>query len=190
MSSIQTIHPENAEEWRSWLLENHITEQAVWLIYSKKNNEKNVLTWSEAVDEALCFGWIDSVRKTIDEQRFIQYFSKRKKKSGWSKINKDKIVVLEAAGRMNPAGLKVIEVAKEDGSWNLLDEAEALILPEDLKAALGREPQAALFYESLSNSMKKVILMRLLLKKKAETREKFIQSIVESCAQSIRPNLT
>jgi len=108
--------PSNQQEWRSWLELNHKSKEAVWLVFYKKKSPKYNLSWSQAVDEALCFGWIDSVKKTIDHETYIQYFSKRKPKSNWSKVNKDKVNNLIVNGLMKEEGLKSIAIAKENGS--------------------------------------------------------------------------
>lgn len=106
-------------------------------MYLTKHQEKTPsISWSEAVDEALCFGWIDSTKKTIDKERYMQYFSKRKAKSNWSKINKDKVKTLIDQGLMQEEGYKSIETAKQNGSWTMLDEVEALVIPDDLNEQL------------------------------------------------------
>lgn len=113
---IETICPSSRQEWRAWLKENHDSKQAVWLIQYKKNTNVPSISWSEAVDEALCFGWIDSTRKSIDKEKFIQFFSRRKSRSNWSKINKAKVAQLIEQGLMEKAGFQSIEVSKENGS--------------------------------------------------------------------------
>ncbi|RYG02259.1 MAG: hypothetical protein EOO07_33215 [Chitinophagaceae bacterium] len=142
----EQICPSNRSEWRTWLMQNHATADSVSLIYYKKKSDKFSMSWSDAVDEALCFGWIDSTRRTLDEERFLQLFTKRKPRGTWSKINKDKIEVLINAGLMTKAGLAVINKAKENGSWNLLNEVEEMIMPSDLKLALEDEPNAKIFF--------------------------------------------
>lgn len=134
MEDIEHFCPANRNDWRKWLELNHTKERAIWLIFYKKKSVKYNLSWSESVDEALCFGWIDSVKKTIDEERYKQYFSKRKAKSNWSKINKDKVKALIEKGLMEEEGYKSIEIAKENGSWTVLDKVEALVIPEDLRS--------------------------------------------------------
>jgi uncharacterized protein YdeI (YjbR/CyaY-like superfamily) len=132
---IETYCPKSQTEWRQWLKKNHQSKQSVWLIYYTKKSTIHSLSWSEAVDEALCFGWIDSTRKTIDEFSFMQFFSKRKPKSNWSKINKEKVQQLIDSKRMTKAGYKSIEIAKQNGYWTILDEVEELIIPNDLEIA-------------------------------------------------------
>ena len=109
---IETYYPKNQTDWRNWLDENHQLKQSVWLVFYKKSTKVASISWSEAVDEALCFGWIDSTKKTIDAERYIQYFSKRKPNSIWSKVNKDKIAYLTSKKLIQKAGYKSIEIAK------------------------------------------------------------------------------
>ena len=120
--------------WRKWLEENHLSKQAVWLVLYTKSSDKKSTTWREAVDVALCFGWIDSKKIKIDNETSHQFFSKRKPNSTWSKINKEKVSELIESGLMTDAGYKSIETAKQNGSWAILDEVEALIIPEDLES--------------------------------------------------------
>jgi uncharacterized protein YdeI (YjbR/CyaY-like superfamily) len=115
--------------WRKWLEENHLSKQAVWLVLYNKSSDKKSITWREAVDVALCFGWIDSKKIKIDNETSHQFFSKRKPNSTWSKINKEKVSELIESGLMTDAGYKSIETAKQNGSWAILDEVEALIIP-------------------------------------------------------------
>jgi uncharacterized protein YdeI (YjbR/CyaY-like superfamily) len=110
---IETFYPRSRQEWRDWLQDNHAKKQSVWLIYYKKNSNVSTILYSDAVDEALCFGWIDSKSKPIDEHKFMQFFSKRKEKSVWSKVNKEKIERLAKEGLMTNAGYEIIEKAKQ-----------------------------------------------------------------------------
>jgi uncharacterized protein YdeI (YjbR/CyaY-like superfamily) len=135
-SDIERITATGPEEFRAWLDEHHDTTDAVWLVYYKKNSETPSITWPEAVDEALCYGWIDSKIQSIDNDRYEQYFCPRKPTSPWSKVNKTKIESLQLAKRIQPAGAAAIETAKENGSWSILDDAENHIVPDDLAAAL------------------------------------------------------
>ena len=151
----QTFCPANPQEWRQWLIENHQSQQSVWLIYLKKTAGTPNLSWSEAVTEALCFGWIDSTAKSVDAEKYIQFFTRRKPKSVWSKVNKDKVELLIAQGKMAEAGYRSIATAKENGSWTSLDAVEALEMPEELAKAFAAQPTARDFYESLSRSARK-----------------------------------
>jgi len=166
--------PNNCEEWRTWLDKNHIAKKSVWLVYYKKKANKGRLTWSEAVDEALCFGWIDSISKPIDDEKYMQFFSKRKPVSTWSKINKLKIVQLTAAGLMSAAGMECIATAQQNGSWQILDDVEELKIPDDLALPLDGHPEAKRYFSGLSRSVTKAILQWIVLAKRPETRAKRI----------------
>jgi uncharacterized protein YdeI (YjbR/CyaY-like superfamily) len=183
----EQFYPENQAEWRKWLQENHLDKQAVWLQQHAKKSEKPSINWSDAVDEALCFGWIDSKKVKLDHETTLQFFSKRKPKSTWSKINKEKIERLISEGKMTPAGLAIIEIAKQNGSWNILDEVEALTLPNDLEQALLAHESAMTFYEGLSKSVKKMMLYWLVSAKRAETRQKRIDEIATLAAKGQKP---
>lgn len=183
----ETYCPTSRTDWREWLLKNHQSQQSVWLVYYKASSEVTSLSWSEAVDEALCFGWIDSTRRPIDSEKFMQYFSKRKAKSNWSRINKDKVKALIDQGRMTEAGYKSIEVAKENGSWEILDEIEALVIPEDLKKELANHKGAFEYFDSLSKSNKKLLLHWVLSAKRPETRQKRIAEIAETARDNLKP---
>jgi uncharacterized protein YdeI (YjbR/CyaY-like superfamily) len=179
--------PTNQQDWRQWLQKNHRIKQSVWLVYYKKNSNKSSINWSQAVDEALCFGWIDSTAKAIDQEKYIQFFCKRKPKSNWSKINKVKVEQLIAAKLMTPAGYESIEVAKQNGSWNILDDVEELRTPEDLEEAFKARPGSKDFFSSLSKSTRKSMLQWIVLAKKSETRQKRIHIIAESAAKKVKP---
>ncbi len=184
---IEIFYPTNRTAWRNWLEKNHNTKEAVWLVYYKKSSHKKSISWSEAVDVALCFGWIDSKRIKIDGETSHQFYSKRRPNSTWSKINKEKVQRLIEDGQMTIAGLASIETAKKNGSWSILDDAEALIIPEDLETAFRKKPNSKDFFLSLSKSAKKAILYWLVLAKQTETRQKRISEIVEQAAQKQKP---
>lgn len=184
---IQTFYPKSRQDWREWLQVNHDKKQSVWLIYYKKKSNIPTVTYNEAVDEALCFGWIDSKSKPIDEHKFMQFFSRRKEKSIWSKINKDKIERLTNERLMTKAGFEIVEKAKQNGSWTILDEAEALIIPIDLEKEFETRPNAKQYFLSLSRSDKRNILQWLTLAKRQETRQKRITEIVELANQNLKP---
>lgn len=187
MKDIEDFRPRNRNEWRKWLKQNHKKKEAVWLIFYRKESPHYNLSWSESVDEALCFGWIDSVKKTIDQEKFKQYFSKRKPKSNWSKINKDKVKTLIDQGIMEEAGYKSIEIAKKNGSWTFLDQVEALVVPEDLKEALAKHKGSMEYFENLSKSTKKILLYWVASAKRTETRQKRIVEIAENASKELIP---
>ena len=174
--------------WRAWLAEHHDREVGVWLFYWKKASGKASMDWSDAVDEALCFGWIDSTRKTVDEHSFKQYFAPRKPKSNWSKINKEKVERLIAEGRMAPAGLAAIALAKANGSWSNLDNVEAMVVPDDLIAAIDAMPGASDYFDSLSRMKLWEILYWINGAKRESTRADRIRQVAEAAAQGKRPD--
>lgn len=187
MKDFEEFCPSNQQEWRKWLEKNHRNQEAVWLIFYKKKSPQYNLSWSESVDEALCFGWIDSVKKTINEEKYKQYFCKRKVKSNWSKVNKDKVSQLIKNNLMQDAGYKSIEIAKENGSWSLLDEVEALITPSDLTDELSKHKGAQEFFNGLSNSAKKILLYWVISAKRKETREKRVTEIAINATNNLKP---
>lgn len=184
---IETFCPASRKEWRQWLKENHRSRQSVWLVYYRMKSQVPSITYSDAVDEALCFGWIDSTKKSLDENRFMQFFCKRKPNSVWSKINKEKVRRLIDKGQMTRAGLDSIEVAKQNGSWTILDEVEDLKIPKDLDKKFKSLPGSEEFFLSLSKSARKSILQWLVLARRPETRQNRIDEIAELAAQKLKP---
>ncbi|OXA88389.1 YdeI/OmpD-associated family protein [Flavobacterium hercynium] len=184
---LDTFCPTCPNDWREWLAQNHDSKQSVWLVCYKKQANVPTISWSDAVDEALCFGWIDSTRKSIDDQRFIQFFCRRKPNSGWSKINKAKVERLIAEGLMMQAGHESILKAKENGSWTILDEVEELLVPEDLQKKLSENEIAAAYFEGLSKSVKKIILYWITSAKRTETRQNRINEVATLAAQKQKP---
>lgn len=180
MKQTEVFYPTSQTAWREWLEENHLSEQSVWVVFYSKKSEKETITWSEAVDVALCFGWIDSKKIKIDEETSHQFFSRRKPKSTWSKINKQKIQHLLENGLMTKAGLDSIEIAKQNGSWTILDEVEELIIPTDLEKAFEKHENSKTHFLSLSKSVRKMMLASLVLAKRPETRQKRIDDIIKN----------
>ncbi|MBN3910965.1 MAG: YdeI/OmpD-associated family protein [Nostoc sp. NMS1] len=182
-----SFYANSREEWRRWLDKNHRISFGVWLIYYKVKSGKPSVRYSEAVKEALCFGWIDSKVKSIDEERYMQIFTPRKPKSVWSKLNKQYIQELIEQGLMTTVGLETIEAAKQNGSWNSLDAIEALIIPSDLKQALEANTTAKDYFEAFNNSSKKNILFWIDSAKRPETRLKRIEQTINSAAANKNP---
>lgn len=187
MNETIVFYPASLSEWREWLIANHLSEQSVWLVFHTKSSGKPSITWSEAVDEALCFGWIDSKKIKIDDTTSHQFFSKRKPKSTWSKINKEKVQRLIADQLMTEAGYKSIEIAKQNGSWIILDAVEALIIPEDLESAFSEHPGSKAYFLSLSKTIKKMMLQWIVFAKRPETRQKRIKEIAVLAEQKKKP---
>lgn len=183
-----SIHPATRAEWREWLAQHHSRTQGVWLISYKKGTGKPRFDYNEAVEEALCFGWIDSKPNMLDEERSLLWFAPRKPRTGWSKLNKDRVERLMASGQMMPAGLAKVEAAKQDGSWTALDAIEALEIPPDLAAALEANPPAQDNFAAFPRSAKRGILEWIASAKKPETRAKRIAETAQLAAQNLRAN--
>lgn len=173
-------------EWRSWLEENHNISTGVYLIFYKVGSKMQSMRWEEAVKVALCFGWIDSTAKRLDDERRRQYFCPRRDKSVWSKLNKTYIESLIAENLMHEAGLTKIEIAKQNGSWSALDDVENLIIPPDLQKAFDENPNAFENYMNFSPSYRKSYLYWLNQGKREETRQKRIKEIVSLCFKNIK----
>ena len=184
---LEAMYASDRATWREWLEKNHRTAPGIWLIYYKVKSGKPSVRYKEAVKEALCFGWIDSKVKSLDEERYMQIFTPRKPKSVWSKLNKQYIEELIEQGLMTEAGFKKIDAAKQDGSWTTLDEIEALTIPMDLKQALEANEAANRNFEAFSNSLKKNILFWIDSAKRPETRLKRIEQTISSAAQNRNP---
>jgi uncharacterized protein YdeI (YjbR/CyaY-like superfamily) len=185
---IKTLHVESRSAWRDWLIQNHATEQNVWLILYHKKSETSSVYYDEAVDEALCFGWIDSKKNKRDEESAFQFFSKRTPKSNWSRVNKAKVERLIANNLMMPAGLAMIEWAKKTGTWTALDDVENLTVPDDLQARLAARPLAHQYFSAFPRSAKRAILEWILTAKQAETRLKRIEETVNLAEKNERAN--
>ncbi|MBW3633719.1 MAG: YdeI/OmpD-associated family protein [Chloroflexi bacterium] len=180
---INRIYAAVRAAWRAWLETHAETTAAVWLVYFKKGSGQPSITWDEAVEEALCFGWIDSKAKPIDDLRYWQYFSPRKPTSVWSKVNKARLERLIAAGLMREPGLRAIETAKANGSWSALDDVEALVIPEDLAAAFAESPGAREAFDRLSRTKRRNTLQWIATAKRPQTRAKRIAAIVSGGAE-------
>ncbi len=187
LADSERVEPADRSQWRSWLEANHAEAKAVWLVYPKKRSGLPGIKYEEAVEEALCFGWIDSKVRRLDADRFLQYFSPRRVGSIWSKLNKDRVARLAAAGLMREPGLAKVAAAREDGSWDLLDQVDAMVVPDDLRSALGAEPAAGDGFARLPDSAVKGILWWLATAKRAETRERRISQTVAAAARGEGP---
>lgn len=183
-----SVHPLSRAEWRQWLQENHTRSEGVWLVSYKKSAAKPRLEYDESVEEALCFGWVDSKPNKLDEERTMLWFAPRKAGSGWSKPNKERVEKMLAAGLMAPAGLAKVEAAKQDGSWYALDRIEALEIPPDLAAALAADETTRQYFEAFPRSVKRGILEWIASAKKAETRARRVEETARLAAQNQRAN--
>ena len=183
-----SIHPKTLAAWRKWLEQNHTRAEGVWLISYKKATGQPRFEYDDAVEEALCFGWIDSKPNKLDDERSMLWFAPRKAGTGWSKINKARAEKMIEVNRMTPAGLAKIEAAKRDGSWSTLDTIEALEVPPDLAEALAANPIAQQYFDAFPRSVKRAILEWISNAKKPETRAKRIEETARLAAENIRAN--
>lgn len=188
LDSLPTFYPRTRTEWRQWLLENHAAAPGIWLIQFRKGSGEPTVTYDEAVEEALCFGWIDSKPGRIDERSHKLLFTPRKPKSVWSKVNKQRLEKLAAANLLMPAGLAAIDRAKANGSWTSLDEVEELVVPADLRAALDANPAAAAHFAAFSRSATKALLQWISAAKRPETRAARIAQTVAEAAHNRKAN--
>ena len=182
------FYAQTRAEWRAWLLEHFEQKTGVRLVFDKKSSGSRQLSYNDQVEEALCFGWVDSKPGKFDEHHSMLYFSPRKAKSGWSKPNKERIVRLLEQGLIMPAGLAKIEAAKKDGSWEKLDGVEALEIPDDLKKALAGFLSATANFDAFPKSTKSGILQWIVQAKKLETRAARIEETARRAEQNIRAN--
>ncbi len=186
MNNENHFYFKNTHEWRSWLKENHDSSTGIYLIFYKVKSTTESMRWEEAVKVALCFGWIDSTVKKLDNERRRQYFSPRNHKSAWSKLNKTYIKDLIDNNLMHSAGLAKIEIAKKNGSWTSLDDVENLVIPPELQKEFNKKPMAFENYQNFSKSYKKGYLYWLNTAKREETRKKRIKEIISLCEKNIK----
>jgi uncharacterized protein YdeI (YjbR/CyaY-like superfamily) len=184
---IASYTPSSAADWRKWLQKNHYKEEAVWVVYYKKASGKPTVAYSDAVDEALCFGWIDSKAVSIDDETFKQFFSRRKPTSVWSKVNKAKIEKLIAANKMTDAGLKVIDIAKANGTWTILDAVEELLIPDEMEKLFATNKKAKENFLAFSRTDKRNILQWIALAKRPETTQARINEAVQLAKENKKP---
>ncbi|MDE2446214.1 MAG: YdeI/OmpD-associated family protein [Alphaproteobacteria bacterium] len=175
----EPVHFEGPEAWRGWLAANHKTADHIWLLIAKKNAGVTSVTYAQALDEALCYGWIDGLKRSFDAQFFQQRFSKRGKTSIWSQVNRDKALGLIARGLMQEQGLAEVEKAKTNGRWDAAYAgSKSISVPPDLAKALAASPKANSFFKTLSAQNRFAILFRIGNVKRAETRTKNIAKFV------------
>jgi len=187
-SKENSVFVKSRNEWRNWLAEFSLTRDNVWLIIYHKKSGTPSITYNEAVEEALCFGWIDSKPNKRDQESYYLFFAKRNPKSNWSKANRERVERMMKLKQMTPEGLKLVELAKERGTWLALTEVQDSILPEDLKKALAKNKVAKEYFEQFPPSSKRIILEWILNAKKEETRSKRITETVELAAKGIKAN--
>jgi uncharacterized protein YdeI (YjbR/CyaY-like superfamily) len=186
MVAAERLHFETIDQWHDWLAEHHTRREGVWLVSYKRRTGKPAIAYEDAVCEALCFGWIDSTYRSVDDERGMLWWSPRRKGSLWARSNKERAARLEAEGRMSDAGRAAIERAKADGSWALLEPVEALIVPEDLAAALDERPGARKRWESLPPTTRQAFLLWIATAKRPATRERRVAESADLVAAGKR----
>jgi uncharacterized protein YdeI (YjbR/CyaY-like superfamily) len=191
---VESVLPENSylaksrKAWRAWLAKNHEDSTGVWLVTFKKTSGQPHLEYAATVEEALCFGWIDSIQRKVDEQRSMLYFAPRKAGSGWSALNKQRIEKLQEQGLLMPAGIAKIEAAKKDGSWGKLDDIEKLLIPEDLRLELVKYTNAMKCFDAFPKSVKRGILEWISNAKRPETRQRRVEETARLADLNERAN--
>jgi len=182
--SFDIVTCQSPRAWARWLATNHEQCDGVWLRFFKKASNVPSVSYSEALEEALCYGWIDGQAKTYDADSYIQKFTPRRKRSVWSKLNVARALKLIEAGRMRPAGLRQIEAAREDGRWeDAYDSPSRSTVPDDLHAALARNKKARAFFDTLNKTNRYAITWRLQTARKAETRARRLKAIIAMLAK-------
>jgi uncharacterized protein YdeI (YjbR/CyaY-like superfamily) len=171
------------DAWRGWLERNHATATGVWLVSLRRSTDRRSLDYNAAVEEALSFGWIDGQAAGVDEERSRQYFARRRARSPWSKLNKERFQRMLTAGRVAPAGIAAVERAKSDGSWSILDGVERLEVPADLAAALDGSPPARHNWEAFSPSRRRELLAWIALARRDQTRARRIEETAAAAQQ-------
>lgn len=183
-----TFYASNRGQWRRWLQKNHAVEASIWLIIYHQSSPTKSVYYEEAVEEAICFGWIDSIAHKRDEESKYQFFARRKPKSNWSRANRLRAEKMIAEGKMQAAGQAMIDIAKQNGGWTALETVQSSVVPGDLAAALAKNISAKRYFEQFPPSSKRIILEWILNAKRPETRAKRIAETVAMAAKNLRAN--
>lgn len=179
------FHADTVEDWRAWLAEHHATSDGVWLSRWKPSTGRPTFGYEEMVAEALAVGWIDGQAWAPDPETTLLWFTRRRPRSVWSRLSKERVARLAAAGRMQPAGTAAVAAAQADGSWTVLDEVEDLVLPADLAAALDARPGARGHWDAASPGARKAVLRRLVDAKRPETRAARVEEAADLAARGV-----
>lgn len=182
----ERIHPGSVEEWRTWLEQHHGRQEGVWLVQWKTRTGRPAIPYEETVREALRFGWIDATYRSLDDERGMLWWSPRRKGSVWARTNKARVARLEAEGLMTPAGRAVIEAARADGSWDILEPVEDLLVPDDLATALEARPGARAKWEALPPTARRAYLLWIVTAKQPATRANRIAESAALVARGLR----
>jgi uncharacterized protein YdeI (YjbR/CyaY-like superfamily) len=180
------VHLETRAAWREWLAANHASGGGVWLVTWKRRTGRPTIPYEEAVEEALCFGWIDGQMGKAEDERMFQWFAPRRPKSTWARSNKERVARLEASGQIAPAGLAAIERAKANGSWNALDDIDSMVVPPDLAAALAERPGATDNFEAAAPSSQRMALAWITQVKSPEIRARRVARAADQAASGKR----
>ncbi len=190
---LKTYFAKDRKAWRKWLERNHTKSSGIWLIYYKKSSGKKRVEYNDAVEEALCFGWIDSTSRPIDEEKYMQRFTPRKPKSGWSGLNKQRIQRMTKQGLMTPAGVEKMEIAKKNGSWESLDKIYAPIdqlqIPDDFEKALSKNEKVKTNFHNFPAFTRRQFLYWINSAKRDETKKARIKQAVLMCAANKKPGI-
>ncbi|TKJ36595.1 hypothetical protein CEE37_15050 [candidate division LCP-89 bacterium B3_LCP] len=190
MKSPHKKHFQDREAWRAWLQENHDSAPELWVIYFKKHTKKPTVQYVEAVEEAICFGWIDTKVKTIDAERYMQKYTPRKKNSAWSKLNKERALKMIAQGRMTDAGMAKIEEAKQNGRWDSAYTLNKNVeMPEDLKSALMKDENAWVNFSNFADGYKNDYIRYVVAAKRDDTRQRRIEKVVQRSVNNEKPGM-
>lgn len=187
-NGIQVVCAKTRPEWRQWLAENHQSEKSAWLIIYHKESSTPSIYYDEAVEEALCFGWVDSKPNKRDAESYYLFMAQRKAGSKWSRLNRQRAEKMIGEGLMAPAGMALITLAKQSGTWTALEDVQNSVVPPDLENALLKNELAAKNFHAFPPSSKRIILEWILNAKKAETRQKRIEETVRLAAENIKAN--
>ncbi len=182
------VTPKSRKAWRAWLQKHHASSTGIWLVFAKKHSKLPTVSYNDAVEEALCFGWIDGLMNPIDDTYYKQLFTPRKPKSAWAASNKKRVEKLIEAGLMTDAGLRLVDLARKTGAWTALDDVESLTMPADFLRALKRTAGAKNTFDSYTPSQKKQCLYRIRDARRPETRAKRIAMLVERAAAGRKPD--
>ena len=188
LDTLERHQPPGREAWRAWLRENHLTSDGVWLVTPKKSSGLPRMDYNEAVEELLCFGWVDSLTRSLDEQRSMLLCTPRKPRSNWSRSNKERIERLEAAGLMAEHGREVVALARATGTWEALDEIEELVTPPDLEERFLAHEGSKGYWEAFPRGARRAILEWIAAAKRAETRAARVEQTASLATQNIRMN--
>jgi uncharacterized protein YdeI (YjbR/CyaY-like superfamily) len=183
---LKAIHAKTRKSWRTWLAKNHAKHKPVWMIFYRKTSPTKSISYNDAVEEALCFGWIDSLVNKRDDESWYQYFGPRKTKSRWSKLNKARIKRMTEAGLMHSSGLAMIDLAKRSGTWKALDHVHKEIMPDDLQNLFRKNKKELENFKAFPPSARRYTLEWIAMAKRPETRKNRIEQTVKLAAKNIR----